>query len=144
MTKCRSFSINKPHAHTTAPSSSACFTVLYPCVMSSSGFGPGRRIMNFSSKFRLRKGSKLITGRMMSETKEFAMEVNAAARLSYVSRGAHRIKRIIRKLTLSQLRLRERCHEGQSSRSLRTSVWRDPPNCLPCCLLAVAFREYKR
>ena len=141
MTKCRSFSINKPQAHTTAPSSSACFTVLYPWGILSWGLSPGLRTMNFSSKFRLRKGSKLMIGRMMSETNEFAMEVKAAARLQCVSIGTH-ISNSANgdvDLTLSQQQLREHCHEGQSSRNFRTSVWHGPSNWPPSCLPVVAF-----
>ena len=39
------------------------------------------RMANFSSRFLDRKGRREIRGRMMSETREFAQEVNAAARL---------------------------------------------------------------
>jgi hypothetical protein len=36
---------------------------------------------NFSSRLRERKGRRDMIGRMMSETRELAQEVNAAARL---------------------------------------------------------------
>lgn len=43
--------------------------------------GPGFRMANFSSRVRDRKGRRDMSGRIMSETRELAQDVNAAARL---------------------------------------------------------------
>ena len=64
---------------TTAPSSWACFRVLYPWY--SPKCGPLRRTANFSSRF-LFIGSRTDNGgSRMSETKDVTSAVKAAARL---------------------------------------------------------------
>ena len=65
-----------PYAIVTAPSSAACFKVLYPFAP----LGPLRRIKNFSGKFLCdMKGRREIGGSKMSETRELTTAVNDVA-----------------------------------------------------------------
>ena len=66
-----------PYAMTTAPSSRACLSVLYP----ASYWGPFLKTANFSSKFLLMKGRREMIGKSKSDTKLLIKLVNAAARL---------------------------------------------------------------
>ena len=66
-----------PYRNTTAPSSNACLTVIYPPFPSD----PLLKTANFSSKFRSINGSSANIGITISETKDVTREVNAAASL---------------------------------------------------------------
>lgn len=70
-----------PHAKTTAPSSKACFKVLY----SLERCGPLLKTANFSSKFLLMNGMSEIKGRSISLIKLFTTLVKAAAMLRHIS-----------------------------------------------------------
>jgi hypothetical protein len=73
---------NEPYAHTTAPSSKACFTVLYVSLPR-----PPLRIANFSSRLRERKGRRDTIGSIISVTREFATAEKEAAMLSGLLAG---------------------------------------------------------
>lgn len=66
---------------TTAPSSSANFTVLYPRPPPSPYRGPAFNTANFSSKLRSMKGKSASTGSRISETNDVTTVVKAAASL---------------------------------------------------------------
>jgi hypothetical protein len=67
-----------PYAITTAPSSKASCTVLYPAVP----FPPCFNVANLSSKLRLKNGNSEMGGSRISLTKLDTTVLNAAARMS--------------------------------------------------------------
>lgn len=66
-----------PYARATAPSSLACFNVLYPSMAWKCG--PLRSTANFSSRFLPTEGMRPSIGVKISETNEVTTAVNAAA-----------------------------------------------------------------
>lgn len=69
-----------PYAMTTAPSSSACCTVLY-CVVVEFDLSPARSTANFSSMFLLSGRMMDMGGIRMPLTNDFMRSVKAAATL---------------------------------------------------------------
>lgn len=66
-----------PYARTSAPSSLACFRVLYPSSLTK--LGPCESTANFWSIFRFKNGSRETTGSTKSETNEVTTFVKAFA-----------------------------------------------------------------